>query len=291
MTKGILLIAINCDSFNPKEIAAYGWMTYNMCLSIKKNSNVHITILTDDNCFNSIPINQVSDDLIKVPICHLWDNKINPFKLKTYMYDYSPYEKTLYLDVDGFFFFNRNIDDLFKELENDSFQIQEVNRWEKKNFHECDMVWTGKVDKTLEDVYKAYNLPDRPYPEYNSSFVYFVKNDKNKKYFEQVKANYKDRRLPFKDVGGRYPDELAFNMASVQCDHYVDKKNYRPIAFWWENRNMTGQIHEANEKYWILGMAGGHTPKAFERMYNSLATKIGSPYNKWQNRKKIFHKK
>ena len=102
------------------------------------------------------------------------------------------------------------------------------------------MVWVKKAGLRLNDVYDAYGLDHkREYPEYNSSIIVFKKNNKNETYFLLAKKLYLDRKLAFKPIGGLYPDELAWNLASALLKHYNEDK-IKPIYFFWENRNMTG---------------------------------------------------
>jgi hypothetical protein len=270
---GILLIGMGKN---------YSKMAYNMALSIKrKEPNLQIAIITDET---DTSILEVFDHIIEPELDdYLEGVQFNPFKLKTFIYNYSPFDKTIYLDVDGICL--TKFDKLFEH----DFLIQEVARYNSENWDKCAMVWVRKANKHLKDIYEAYKLPlETFYPEYNSSFILFSKSAKNKKYFKQVQKNYMDRKLDFKPIGGRYPDELAFNLASAQLNHYSDNEKIKPIYFQWENKTLP--LGDIEKKYNFLGMAGGHHSNRLKHIYE-ITVKQFSPYWKFESKKKIFHEK
>lgn len=256
--KGILLIAINSQF--------YGCMAYNMAVSIRLKSDIPITILADSVALNSLTDEQKSIFSIVEPNFEDYLDKgiSNPLKLKTCIYDYSPYDETLYMDVDGLWL-DRNPDDLFKELKD--FQIHEVNRYKKGEYDNSEMIWTTVEGKQhLGEILKEKGIATI-YPEYNSSFIYFEKSDKNKKYFDRVKENY-ENRYEKKQLGGFYPDELAWNITSAEMKHY-GKKGYRPIYFQWESK--VKELGEIRNDFWVLGLAAGYQPSKLISHYNGLA--------------------
>lgn len=271
MSKGILLIALGKH---------YNKLAYNMSKSIKRFSDIPVACITDETDVNIL---SAFDNIITPKLCDYMEGySFNPFFLKTRIYDLTPFDHTIYLDVDGLVL--KDLTPLF----NHKFKIQEVAKYTYATSNECQMVWVNKADRKLTDLYDAYKLPhDREYPEYNSSIIVFNKSKKNEKYFKQAQKNYFDRRLPFKPIGGLYPDELAWNLASAQLNHYSDKPHIKPIYFYWENKDLTpGDI---SKKYYVLGMAGGFHQGKLVRLYEETV-KTFSPFKKWESRKKIFHK-
>jgi hypothetical protein len=270
LDKGILLIALGHH---------YTKLAFNMALSIKKFSDIKIAVITDSDDEELLaPFDQIITPKIKD---YLEGYVFNPFKLKTYIYDYTPFDHTIYLDVDGMAL--KDLTPLFKY----DFKIQEVAKYNYENAHTCDMVWVTKVGKRLNDIFNAYRLnPKTEYPEYNSSIVIFKKNSANKEYFDLVKKNYFDRKLDFKPIGGLYPDELAWNLSSAQLGHYTDTPEEKPIYFFWEDKNQK----EIDPKFYILGMAGGYHKTKLKSVYE-LSMKQISPYWKFDSMKKIFHNK
>ena len=66
---------------------------------------------------------------------------------------------------------------------------------------------------------------------------------------------YNDRRIAFKDIGGRYPDELAFNLASALTNTYNSTKR-KVMYFHWETK--VDNFTEIKKQYLFIGMAGGY---------------------------------
>ena len=270
--RGIITIALNKPFY--KELA------YTLAKSFK--GKIPVAVLTDGIDEKKA---KAFSHVIEPRKKDYYDNLIlNPFKLKPHVYDYSPFDETIYLDADSIFYYNgRSIDSLFEQF--NEFQIHEVKRWNKTNFERCKMVWLKHVGLSLSHLFSAYNISPEFYPEYNSSFIYFKKSEANKRYFEQVQQNYTDRRTRFRKIGGHYPDEMAFNLASAQLAHYSEIENYKPVLFHFENKKINPQ--EGGKKYYFLGMAGGYNSPKYVAVYNYMAEKVGG-YGTFNNRKKIF---
>lgn len=271
MDKGILLIGIG---------EYYQRLAYNLLKTIRKhNKDIPISLITDDEKPYFL---SEFDSLIEPKMQHLLDEgKINPFKLKTYINEYTPYKKTLYLDVDTVCL--KNFDKLF---END-FYIQEVDRYNYDNALKCAMVWVKKAGLTLRDIFDAYNIPKESYyPEYNSSVILFTHN--HGYFFKVVQKAYKDRRLDYKPIGTRYPDELAYNLASALTKTYSD---IRTKAMWFHWENKIDNLTDIENKYYFLGMAGGYHTGKLRYMYEAIVKKTKSPFWKFDSSKKIFHDK
>ncbi len=252
---------------------AYGCMAYNMAVSLKLSSDVPIALLTDETSLDKLHDHQQT---IFHQIIPNWEDysengKLNPLRLKTRIWDYTPFEETLYIDVDGLFMHGfKDIQNIFKDL--GSFQIHEVKRHAKKDASKAGMIWTtDKSTKTqhLEEVWDFYNISEKNlYPEYNSSFIWFKKNKKNEKYFQRVRENY-DKRFWKMGLGGLYPDELAWNSASAQMGHYVKQASWKPIYFQWEQQ--VAPATTIGNMHWFLGMAAGYQPGKLLSMYNGMA--------------------
>lgn len=268
LSKGVLLIGLGTE---------YAKLAFNLTKSIKKHSpEIAVACITD----NTNPeILEAFDSVIKPkPVHYLEDSFVfNPFKLKTYIYDYSPFDQTIYLDVDAVCL--KDISDLFSD-----FKIQEVGRFSKETIKDSDCVWFKKgVD--LFGLYEMGGL----YPEYNSSFVAFSKNCVNEQYFNLVKELYNDRRFDFTAIGRCYPDEMAFGIASGKLHHYSQSKS-SPIAFWWYLKNKNASLAEVTEDFYFIGLAGGFIKGRFLGYYHSIMKQL-SPYWEFKMKNKIFHKK
>lgn len=293
---GILLIAL--DGWGS---GFYYHLSYNMAISIKLNNpGIQIALLTDDVDLKHLSYKQKSvfDKVIHVSMDDYLENYlINPFKLKTKIYDYSPFETTLYLDSDGLYCKeNKTILDLIGNL--GTFQIHEVRRYTKANANESGMIWTKLTENTpnhFVELWDKYGLSETDiYPEYNSSFIFFTKNEANKKYFDLVQKNYFDRRVEWKALGTSYPDEMAFNISSAQLQHLSTIESYKPCYIEWEHTEK--ELEYIRNTSWFMMMAGGHQITKMVTFYDNL-TKLyrhkygdGSPF-RFEMNKKIFFRK
>lgn len=265
-TKGILLIGLGLE---------YARLAFNLSKSIKQhNPDLKVCCLTDQTDSHLL---EAFDHVIEPKINHyLEEFSFNPFKLKTFIYDYSPFDRTIYLDVDAICV--KDISELFFD-----FKIQEVARFNEENADDSDCVWF----KSLKNIFGIYDLKN-PYPEYNSSFVAFNKSVKNAAYFDMVKRMYFDRRFDYTKIGKNYPDEMAFGLASSIMEHYSETPEEVPVCFWWSNKKLS--LDEILNKYYFLGFAGGFVNSKYLGYYHQMMKKI-SPYWKLEMKNKIFHKK
>jgi len=292
MDKGILLIAIG---------RPYGEMAYNLALSIKlANPEVKIAVVSDQASLITVSQNnqKVFDEIIEPKMeDYLEGMQMNPFKLKTFMYDYSPFKETLYLDADTLFLNGfADINALFDILEDHEFVMQEVRRYTIETAEHSNTVWTLSNRKTqlLPLIWPNYKLDDDAvYPETNSSFVWFKKNRKMKSYFTEVKKLYKVRHVWTEKIGGFYPDELAFGIASAKKGVLSGIEGFKPIHFHWE-RLFQGPAESA-KYYFFLGFAGGKQPTkllyAHDRLVQSNEKKSRGQSFKFKMRNKIYFKK
>lgn len=268
---GIIIIAIYSDFYLNLAI--------NLAKSIRKyHKSLAITIITDKDVKGF--------DTIKPQMQHYMEKgAVNPFRLKTFIYDYSPYDTTLYLDADNLCL--KPLDGLFKKVEGVEFQLHEVKRWGKENRHKCKMVWLDKMGVPLGDFQEKYGCADAVYPEYNSSFIFFKKSPKNKEYFDLVKIAYMDRKTDFRPIGKYYPDELAYGISSAALGHYSSIEHFKPIYHKWEDNKKGGGVNltRIKENYWFLGMAGGYHTSGLTGIYQRLTK------TRFNSRKKIFHEK
>jgi len=262
-TKGILLIAIG--SFE------YLAMAENLAMSIK-NVEPDMPIALAHN-YNEVK-STLFDKLIKVPKKAYTTKGVTEYiKVKTYMYDLSPYDKTLFLDVDMVWLFKKTPSQLIAEAGD--------SNWTMSN--------TGKATYTIwaniEDIKELY--PEKEMWNYHSECVYFVKNETTKLYFDKVKEMFDNPKVKGREFGGaRIADELAFQLASIEVDQYPHKENWLPI-FWYarDRKDMSLMPYKLAEKYFAYSVGGNQTPTTVKKnftdisKYHSDKSKLGKAYN------------
>lgn len=258
MTKGILLIGVGHVNYTS--------MAANLAAGIKHNCpRMQIAIATD----NILPPNPILypnlfDQHIHVPAeMYTTKGETEFIKVKTHMYDLSPFDETIFLDADMAWINNRNPEDLFEELKDIEFTI--ANTGEAK-----ESVWAD-----IGQVKKAWKT-EKPFYNYHSEFVYFKKSPAVKAYFDKVKSVYLNPKVKGTSFGGaRIADELAFQIASMVLDYYPHKDNFLP-TFWWGRCVGTSDFYkypyQLPESFFGYSIGGKITPPNVAKNYNSLAS-------------------
>lgn len=219
-TKGILLISIGGGNYA-------GWAV-NMAASLRYNSpSLKISVIV---CPKSKAVLQgyptLFDTLIDAKHEHYQSDtgEFAPGRLKLKMYEYSPFGKTIYLDVDGLVI--RDIEPLFESLEGKAVASQ-VNSISRPD----DITWPCQW-MSLEDTKFVYSLgEDFRLPEINSSFMYFTKSDEASSFFDWAARCYIDGYKT--SWGASFPDELAFNVAAAKSctDLKFSDNKHCPVNF------------------------------------------------------------
>ncbi len=257
MRKGILLIAIG----HPNYIK----MAINLAAGIKLNEpGMEIALAT-----NLLPPafameRQLIDVCVFVPDEYFTtDGKTEYIKVKTRMYDLSPFDETIFLDVDMLWLHKRKPSELFTQLEGIAFTIANTGL-------AGSSIWAD-----INEVKKAYKITDQKYYNFHSEFVYFKKCAAVKKYFHKVKEVYDHPKVKGTNFGGaRIADELAFQIASMLLDYYPHQDNYLP-TYWW-GRDIGGKenhkfAYQLAEKYFSYSIGGNSLPTNVAKTYNQLA--------------------
>jgi hypothetical protein len=253
MNTGILLLLVGSNR-------TYQHWAENLVTSIRHYSpDLPITIVTSGMYLQ--PMYSKGVTYITCPAEHYTDNgKFAPGKAKLHLNLYTPYERTIYLDVDGIACGPlEDVSPMFGEIGavSNEFTPVEADKWK------CQWM-------SLADVRKTYTIPEGALlPEINSSLLVWTKSETTDKFFEQARANF----IPaFKGRvwGNTFPDELAFNVAFAQlgllpCEAAGTPE---PIVFniGWKGWSTAGEAINAGVR--VLGMYG-ETNSAFKRQYQA----------------------
>lgn len=251
MKKGILLMAFGNEN--------YYRMATVMAASIKVNEpGIQICLVTD----NLVSIDHAKlFDSIKLPIKKsiTTNGKPDYIKAKLFMLDYSPFDETIFLDVDQVMIPNRKLLPVFEELKNidvtmSNTGIAETSVW--ADIREVQKMYKGKI-----------------FWNFHSEFVYFKKTQPAKDYFEAAKKVYTDNKIisATKFAGGSMADELAFQCASMITGIYPHKENWAP-DFWFsrDKKNSRKYPYELTD-YLTYSIGGNILPAAVKINYNNLA--------------------
>lgn len=241
--KGILLIALGHEN--------YMNMAINLAASIKYNcSDIPIAVLHNGR----LKERQLFDHIIEI------DEKIDFIKWKTRLYEISPFNKTLFLDVDMILFPEADLNKFFDELNGINFTIINAEKGEYA-------IWA-----LPEDIRRTANNFDDPLYTFYSELIYFEKNVDTEIFFEEVKNQYTNPEIEHKSFSTGLPDELAYTIASLKLKMPPHKKNWDPVFWHFRNKKDARlSVHQLKNKYIALSVGGNQLPIYIKAHYNNLA--------------------
>lgn len=269
--RGVVIIALGNK--------IYAGMALNLAASIKNQTpDISITLIHDDS-IESIKskvesLDKFFDTLIECPKEYYTDNgKTCYFKSKLFLYDLTPYNKTLFLDADIIWSDKLTIDKLFDELKDVEFTVisEGVIDWKtgKRDINSKYTFWAP-----IEEIQQAYAEEEAFHEgkmyQIRSELIYFTKSQKNEDFFELAKLVFEEPRVKVTQIGGGNADEFAFNIASCLLAHYPHKDKYCPL--YWH------YMHEGRIQDFVVlkihyGMSiGGNIIRNFAKdLYNATA--------------------
>jgi hypothetical protein len=267
--KGILLM---CHTSN-----FYGKWAYNMAYSIRSFCELPIHLIHDSesvkgidtSIFNSMQLTEFSKDfcLEKIKI-----------------FERSPFEETLYLDVDGIMI--KNPEDIFTMLKGSFFWTQPMGTG-KKGDDSINYMWAKNAL-----LYDKYQINDNNwFTTCQTSIVYFTKEAKG--FFNQLKLNYDNRLKPieYREMWGKskqHPDELYYSITMAQMG--INILEFRPVFFPEKIETVTNIL----DKYYVLSMYGGNNVKSYAlALYDRIMQKVlnSKGKNHFYKANKLYPKK
>ena len=155
---------------------------------------------------------------------------IEYIKAKTHIYDLSPFDETLFLDVDMYILPATKMSDVIANLSSVCDYTIENRGYADLSLPAEKLNPNYSTWVNILDVKKHYRTKGRFY-HLHSEFIFFKKNEKNKKFFDMVREVYDTRPVAWTVFDGAVPDEYAFDIASCILGHYPHQENY--IAIYW----------------------------------------------------------
>lgn len=257
---GILLIALGHEN--------YVRMAVNLAASIKVQSpDVLIHLVHDGGLQNLLIHEQCLFNSQAIAEPGLWHTGDQPdyIKAKTRLYELSPFDRTLYLDVDMIWLLNKAVTDLLGELSGIPFAI--MNEGPKEACFWADPTELRQVCKSEQPMYIFY-----------SELVYFERSAPVKTFFARVKSNFdKPKVKTRKFAGSAMPDELAFIMASLQTGMLPHQDNWLPVYWYFRDKKHRHlQPYELSKTYYGYSIGGNVTPEYAKAHYNNLSSHYAS---------------
>lgn len=267
-TRGIVLIAL--------KNAYYVRAAFNLAVSLRQPDNgaANIMLITQESIFNDLNSQQKWLFPKKKFLSDV--EAENPFLVKLMLPTLSPYDETLYIDVDTVWLPNKKVSWLFDELSTTDFAI--ANRgYIKKTEGQDDKGYDWAL---LSEMFKATGTDQ--FLDVASEVIYFRKTDAVKGLFETAMTFYLTNSIVNKFIGGHQPDEPSLAYA-------IEKTGIKPHAapffpsYWHRHNNQRPRRKEdIYNNYYLLSMGGSAVRDDIRKLYNGLmhyyTTKIGQPF-------------
>lgn len=266
MSKGVLLIALGHPN--------YGRMALNLAVSLKTvDPDVQIALAFAGESLEHIKhydITRYFDKLIVAPTAAYTRNgAVEWIKAKTYMYQLSPWDETIFLDVDMIWHPEMKASDLFKMMTKVqlTFQNRGYIDLAEKDLDPKYSMWAD-----VNEVKRAYGFKSGKYYQLHSEFFYFKRSEKIQRFFEDAIDIYDNLKVKSFVFGGAIPDELPFGIAMIKNKLYPHETPFTPI-YWevTEKRQLNRTPRELYAQFFAYSCGGSFHTKTMKDFYNTLA--------------------
>jgi hypothetical protein len=180
-------------------------------------------------------------------------------KAKTHIYDLTPYDETLFLDVDMYILPATHMTSVIGHLSSICHYTIENRGYADLGRPDDQLSATYSYWVNILDVKRHYKTEGRFY-QLHSEFVFFKKNEKNKVFFGTVREVYDTRPLKWQVFDGAVPDEYAFDIATAITGHYPHQNDY--ITIYWHGMDGRKDWNKVIIKNYIgFSLGGSSTPE------------------------------
>lgn len=255
LDKGILLVAYG----HPY----YSRMAHNLAISLRyHNKDIKIAICIANDGFNLLYDSEkgVFDQVIEIPdYCYLnEDGSVDPYKIKLHLDILTPFEKTLFLDVDMLWNNFKSPMELIDSLSGDSFKVI------YRDILDCDSDSLKSSWVSLKEVKEKYKI-NKVY-DISSELIYF---DHKSNIFNLARKIYKDRILNIGKFGLGTPDEVYLMIAISLSKLDFGGESWEPT--YWEPRHYPKQhSREFINNYYAISVGGAFVTNHIKKIYESL---------------------
>lgn len=231
----------------------YGEMAFNLAATLKASDrNINIHVVHTDNSLSYLNEAQKalfnSTSLCPVDAITKGNKQDVYFKAKTFIYDLSPFEETLFLDADIAWLYQKSITDFIVGLSaNCDFTMQ------NKGLNYSQYLWANH-----EEIKAKY--PDGELYNLYSEMIFFKKNEANKLFFDTSKKFFDNPTINSSVIfNDDIADELAFALAMLELKHYPHQKDYKPIFWFLSDGKQGSSIQHCLDKGYYGYSAGGNS--------------------------------
>lgn len=254
----------------------YGKYAFQLALSIKHTSpNVKIALLCNDKGKAHLSQNDLAffDSIIKVNDVAVTSKGMEAtLKFKTYLYDITPFDETLYLDADTLFNPKKSVEQMIAEIPKDCvFTMQNrgminLGTASDEQLNSRFNIWANSLH-----IKEAYKFTEGKLYNLSSELIYFKKDESVKKLFDTAKKIFDNPKVQYEFFNGSVPDELPFAIAMIQLDMYPHLENWRP--FYWEafdKKRLLNNPTSLYQSYYGTSFGGNIQEPFVKKFYKNL---------------------
>lgn len=273
-TRGIILLSLGSPY--------YMRMAANLAFSLKVNTSLPVHLFSNNHTIPDIDLSNFDKITVPPESIYMRNGRPEYFRAKTCLYDLSPFDETIYLDVDMVALPNKKFDELFQQLagaelvfacrgsENIATLDEKISQW-----------------ASIPEIVKVHDIKAGSWYQLSSEFIYFKKTEGNKKFFDTARAFYDAPKVNFLKFGGCMADELAFGAASMINNHYPAFDQYTPIYWPQAERHRVVKVIDPYvvENYYAYSMGHAYNDQNQKGFYNNM---MQFYYNAKGRRDKFF---
>ncbi len=243
----------------------WGFYAFNLAVGLKRVSpSIPITVITSGGAFSQLEkkeIDSVIDNLVEaLPQWTTTKRGYDVFYNKLCLDQCTPYEKTLYLDVDQAWIARRPVEDLLSIVEGNPFVSVTYKEIDCKNYEREKGDWIDyKQFSEFYGIDKCFTI--------SSEIMYF---ESGTDVFKNARKVYEDNKIESRKFGAGHADEpyLSGGMALSKIDpafipftpSYWQGRNYRKIP----------KDESVYQEYFTVSIGGNWNAPNSERMYNAI---------------------
>lgn len=267
--RGILLLALGHRN--------YLNMASTLALSLRANGYTGaLCLATDDvNLFNiQSEYKAFFTDLVTVPERMFTNKKQRCYlKAKAHIYDLTPYEETLFLDVDLIALNERNVSEFLDGLSGLDFCIKNSGGRKANTIQEGEQQWAD-----LSEVVRAYEFNEEVIWDVHSEVIWFKKTPENAALFKRWKYNFENLKTKHRVFATCIPDELPLYIAMSQENRGPGLENWKPTYWPSEQPGQLALRDLRGKDYLFLSIGGSNVAKFQLTNYNLLVEIYAKPF-------------
>lgn len=176
---------------------------------------------------------------------------------------YSPFQNSLYIDVDTMWFPEKRITDLIDHLKGFDFFIGKNGEYDPATRKKTGLNYTywGEVWKI-----QRYHRLKNPMPQTISGVYWFKRCDFTDRLFNRALEIYADKKAPCNKWANGKPDEYCFNVALSEMGY--QQINSHIVYFDKTNGNIPRE--QMFNNFWGMAAGGNRLTERVKDLYNDL---------------------